>query len=296
MLIRLFFILALMSFSIIAQDQQKDESEDKTQLEKEMEAVDFDSLKEVLKEDMLVPVVIEKKKVVKKIKKKRVIDNTHKFNYPSREDAWNILTSLWLVKNAATLKWDISKPNYGIESNFRRVLETVGYYEKTVHILLIKNPEITHIGLPMGQNEFMLILSIPFIRSMDLSKLEISLLLLEDIFRIEKGYLVKNMNAKLDWLGGNFKSTGFKKENIDNVLKQMSNAIFNKGFSFQQQFELTKQMDLVLKSHPNLWNAYLQLLKKADELVKSNALFKNYLKLYPSPEMQIKWISPESKR
>ena len=37
------------------------------------------------------------------------------------------------------------------------------------------------------------------------------------------------------------------------------------------------------------------LLKKTDELVKSNALFQNYLKLYTSPEMQ-KWISPESRR
>ena len=227
MLTKLLLFLVIMSFCIVAQDQNKEDSEGKTQLEKEMEAVDFNSLKKVLKEDMLVPVVIEKKKV-KKIRK-RVIDNTHKFNYPTREDAWNILTSLWLVKNAATLKWDISKPNYGIESNLRRVLETVGYYEKTIHILLIKNPEVTHIGLPLGQNEFMLVLSIPFIRSMDLSKLEISLLLLEDIFRVERGYLVKNINTKLDWIGGNL-SKGFKKENVDNVLKKMSEAILKKVF------------------------------------------------------------------
>ncbi|MDA9793272.1 hypothetical protein N9B72_01680 [Bacteriovoracaceae bacterium] len=278
------------AFSEVAKSQSE-----KTQLEKEVGAVNFDSLKNVLKNDMLIPIVEGKNTIVKKIKEKRVIDNTQKFNYPNKTDFWKILTQVWLVKNATLLKWDIAKPNYGIESNFRRLLETIGHYEKTFHILLTKNPEITHMGLPFAKNEYMLIISIPFIRSMDLSKLEISLLLLEDVFRIEAGHLKSNIKMDTSWLGTNFKKSGYESKYLIDSLKKMSDAVLKKGFSFQQQFETTKRMDSILKSHPSIWNAYLKLLRKTDDLVKSNVLFKSYLRIYPSPEMQIKWIVPGKK-
>lgn len=292
MLDKLLIILFLILSFAIAEEKISD---DKTQLEKEMETVNFDSLKDVLKEDMLVPVVEGKKDVVKKIVEKRLVDDTVKFNYPTEDDIWRVVTPLWLVKNASTLKWDISKPSYGIESNFKKLLESIGYLEKKINILLIKNPEVTHFALPLAYNEFLFIISIPFIRSMDLSKVEISLLMLEDLIRLEKNYLKTNLKLETKWLGTNFKSEGYKKEYIEDILKRITANIFEKGFSFQQQFETTKQMDLLLKSELNLWNGYLKLLKKIDDLVKGNDIYKNYLKIYPSPEMQIKWISPENK-
>jgi hypothetical protein len=265
---------------------------DKTQLEKEMETVNFGTLKEVLKEDKLKPIIIKKKNKIKVIKKVRKVDHSKKYNMPTEQEFWKIASELWLVKNAALINWDITKPDYGIETSFRRLLETVGYFEKTFHLLLVNNPEITHFSLPTNHNEYILILSVPFIRAMDLSKLEISLLLLEDVFRTERKYFIKNLNADLSWLGGNFYKKKFPKQQINNLLVKYSDVVLKKGFSFQQQYEVTKRMDLVLKSFPNLWNTYLKLLLKIDDLVKGNILFKNYLKIYPSPEMQIKWFTP----
>jgi hypothetical protein len=54
-------------------------------------------------------------------------------------------------------------------------------------------------------------------------------------------------------------------------------------------------MNDLLKSHPDLWNAYVRLLGKIDRLVKGSRQFADYVKLYPSPEMQIRWLAPEEK-
>ena len=54
-------------------------------------------------------------------------------------------------------------------------------------------------------------------------------------------------------------------------------------------------MDKILKSSPESWNSYFKLLKKIDQLVKNNLMYKNYLKIYPSPELQIEWLSPKKK-
>jgi hypothetical protein len=80
---------------------------------------------------------------------------------------------------------------------------------------------------------------------------------------------------------------------IENILGDYSNIVYKKGFNFQQQYETTKAMDRVLKSYPDIWSAYLRLLNKIDRLVKNNLLFKNYTKVYPSPEMQIQWLKPK---
>ena len=54
-------------------------------------------------------------------------------------------------------------------------------------------------------------------------------------------------------------------------------------------------MDNFLKSNPELWNVYFRLLGKIDRMVKTNHQYKDYVKLYPSPEMQVKWLSPPEK-
>jgi hypothetical protein len=82
---------------------------------------------------------------------------------------------------------------------------------------------------------------------------------------------------------------------IEEILKNYNSQIMDKGFSFQQMFEVTKKMDAYLKSSPELWNSYFRLLSKIDRFIKSNNQFKEYIKLYPSPEMQVKWLSPEEK-
>jgi tagatose-1,6-bisphosphate aldolase non-catalytic subunit AgaZ/GatZ len=82
---------------------------------------------------------------------------------------------------------------------------------------------------------------------------------------------------------------------VQELLKNYDQQINQKGYTFQQQFEVTKKMDAYLKSNPELWNTYFKLLGKIDRFVKSNSQYKDYVRLYPSPEMQIKWLSPDEK-
>ena len=57
---------------------------------------------------------------------------------------------------------------------------------------------------------------------------------------------------------------------IEELLKNYDNQVKNKGFTFQQQFEITKKMDAHLKAHPELWNLYFRLLGKIDQFIKVN--------------------------
>jgi hypothetical protein len=120
---------------------------------------------------------------------------------------------------------------------------------------------------------------------------------LEDYFRLEAGYF-KNQVAseKMKKLAG----TSFYVQKpdltmIEELMKNYHKQIYEKGFTFQQQFEVTKKMDSFLKSNPELWNVYFRLLGKLQSFLKVNVQYKDYVKLFPSPEMQLKWISPEDK-
>ena len=173
----------------------------------------------------------------------------------------------------------------------------MGHYEVSFKILVVNSPRIFHMGLPSNK-ELIFVLSLPFLRTMDLSKSEICLLLFEDFKRI-KAALFKN-KIKVPQLkkmvGSNFynKKT-FNKKIIDQTLNHYDEIVFNKGFNFQEQFSVTQQMDLMLKSDLKDWSKYYNLLQKIDDLVKNNALFKDYNKIYPSAELQMNWLRPKSK-
>lgn len=67
-----------------------------------------------------------------------------------------------------------------------------------------------------------------------------------------------------------------------------------KGFNFQEQFETTKEVDALLKNDLKMWNTYVTMIEKIDQLVKNNILYKNYIQIYPSPELQLSWLKPKS--
>jgi hypothetical protein len=285
--------LALSSFlitmSLFAQTE-------KLQDEKELEVVDFKSIKKVLQQDGLSESSHKKVKQVTILKKEQGKIETQRYLYPTEPELWGFISEYWLIKNAQLLNWDFEKPDYGLETSFSSIMETLGFYQKRYKILLVNTPSVVRAAIP-GNDEFILILSIPFIRSMDLSKLEISLLLFEDYLRIEQGYFKKNVSTeKFQKIAGtNFQGHKPDISFVEEMLKNYNNQINNKGYTFQQQFEITKKMDAFLKSNPELWNAYFRLLGKIDRFVKVNAQYKDYVRLYPSPEMQLKWISPEEK-
>lgn len=269
----------------------------KLQEEKELELVNFISVKKVLQKDGLSQSVKLQEKKVQAMKKEQFTVEKSRYNYPTQDELWGIISEYWLVKNAQLLQWDFQKPDYGLEKSFGTILQNMGFYQKKFKILLLNNPSIVRAGIPGSDGEVILLLSVPFIRSLDLSKLEISLLLLEDFFRLDQGYFKTAVETeKLKTLPGtSFHGSKPDMSLIHEVVKKYDHQINEKGFTFQQQFETTKKMDSFLKSNPELWNVYFRLLGKIDRMVKTNHQYKDYVRLYPSPEMQVKWLSPPEK-
>lgn len=269
---------------------------EKLQEEKELEVVNFNSIKKILIQDGLSEAAKKKEKQVQILKKEQAKVETGRFMYPTESEIWGFTTEYWLIKNAQILDWDFEKPDYGIDKSFRTLMQDLGFYQKKFKILLVNSPNIVRAALP-GNDEIVLIISVPFIRMMDLSKLEISLMLFEDFLRLDLGYFKKSVaTEKLTKIAGsNFQGAKPDISFVEELLKNYSTQINEKGYSFQQMFEVTKKMDAYLKSNPELWNAYFRLLGKMDRFLKTNIQFKDYIKLYPSPEMQVKWLSPDEK-
>lgn len=273
-------------------------SQDPTQTpeEAEKDLLDYTNIKSVLKNDGLMEQKKKKERIVKEIKKQKKQISISRYSYPDKDDFWPQISEYWLVKNAQLLRWDFPKPEYGIDTAFKGLLENFGFYNRHFKILIINSPKMTHFGLPAGKDQYIFVISLPFMRTMDLTKVDIALLLFEDMLRLDEGYFQENLGLKTDFLGTNFYGKEAPDEKfLKKFLDGYTDIIFNKGFNFQQQFEVTKKIDGYLKADPVLWNAYFNLLKKIDRLTKNDLLYKDYLKIYPSPELQIQWISPQKK-
>ncbi len=282
-------------------EQKKVEEKEQTptNLEQRAETVNFNAIQDVLKNDRLDVQVQKIEQKVKTVAKERFAAEARKYEIPPASEFWGFFSEYWLVKNATVLKWDFSKPDYGLDASFAEFLERMGMLEKKFKILLIDTPAVPHFALPTYPNEFLFILSVPFIRTLDLSKLEISILLFEDVVRSQAGYFQKAVSTPelTKVLGTNFLSA--KKLDMtpfNTTFKKYDEMIFDKGMDFQQQYEVTKQMDQLLRSDLKLWNTYVGLLKKIDELVKSNLLYRKYVEIYPSPELQLGWLIPKKER
>jgi hypothetical protein len=275
-------------------ENSKDNKDDGKESNKDL--LDFTSIKDIIKKDGLEGELKKKQDEKRKYLDSKKLRDMKRFNVPSQDVFWSFFSELWLVKNATILKWDIHKPDFEIEKSFTAFLENQGHFEKKIKILLTESTEIAHAALPSNQDEYIFILSLPFIRTLDLSKVEISLILFEDFIRVRRGYF-KNfvMDKELEnYLGTNFMGKPFDKKLIDGHLKKYNQLLFEKGFSFQEQFETTKEVDVLLKTDLKMWNTYLTMLEKIDNLTKTNALYKKYSQIYPSPELQLNWLKPKS--
>lgn len=292
---KIFFLvigLNFVMFSFAVDNQKGDDG-----LEKEGELLDFQSIKDVLKNDGLDVNAVKKEKTYQKAKDARITKQKKMFDIPDSVDFWGFITELWLVKNAPLTRWDFQKPEYNLESSLAVFFEKMGVYERPFKILLVNSPHICHYALPGHGKEIIFLLSQPFIRTLDLSKLEISILLFEDYTRytmdIFKGKVKGNELEKI--LGSNFDGKKFDVSPFNNILAQYDKIILEKGFSFNEQFSVTKRMGDILKSDMKLWNSYINLIKKIDELIKTNLLYAKYNDIYPSPELQLGWLVPKSR-
>lgn len=266
--------------------------------DKEKELLDFSSIKEIIKKDGLEGELKKKEQEKRVYLDQKKLNEMKRFNVPTEDVFWNMFSELWLVKNAPVLKWDFHKPDFDLEKSFIAMLENQGHFEKKIKILLLDTTEVIHAALPTNDQEFIFLLSVPFIRTLDLSKVEISILLFEDFLRARKGYFKNYVTSKeLEaYMGSNFAGKPFNKKLVDEHLAKYNHVLMEKGFSFQDQFEVTKEMDAFLKSDLKIWNTYLTMLEKIDQLTKTNALYKKYGQIYPSPELQLNWLRPKPSR
>lgn len=279
-------ILMLMSFNLLAQETPNSE------------LLDFSSIKEIIKKDGLQEELSKKGNSQKKQDTKKANSDKKKFNVPKEDEFWNMFSELWLVKNATKLKWDFQKPDFDLESSFKELLESQGHFEKKFKILLIDSTELVHAALPSNENEFIFVLSYPFIKSLDLSKVEISLVLFEDFLRARRGYFKNFVKSKeLDlYFGSNFQGKKFDKALINKHLLKYNQKLFEKGFSFQEQFDVTMEMNSLLKPNATMWNTYYRLLEKIEIMTKDNVLYKKHNQIYPSAELQKNWLRPKETR
>ena len=273
-------------------------SQEKTIDEKKAELLDFKSIKNILKNDNLAKIVEKKKKALENtvVKKEKKVEES--FLVPTKDEIWSFISEYWIVLNAQKLKWDFKKPHYGVVSHFEAFLEKMGFLEKKFKILILDTPLVAHFSLPANKNHSLFLLSLPFMRTLDLTKQEISMLLFEDFIRQRKGYFRDFVSLKefKVLLGSNFKKGKLKTESFFKVHKRFDQFIFNKGFSFQQQFLVTKEVSRLLKGHPEYLSVYINLLKKIDYLIKTKKEFKSYVNIYPSPELQLNWLKNENSK
>lgn len=279
------FFTALFPFATFSQEKELPVNSD---------FVDFNNIKGVLQKDGLEKVV-EKKQEVAQVKKIEKIDTSKKlYELPNDADFWDIMIQYWLVKNTAILKWDFERPDFGVAESFSSILRELGEVGLSYRILYLNSSNITHFAFPLAKDKYLFLVSVPFIKTMDLSKIQISLMLYEDLIRVKQGHFEANIsqaNVKALKNGNFYKGVAPTKE-IKNFLDDIDSLIYTKGYNFQQQYEVTKYVNTVLVNNKKYWQNYYLLLQKIDDLVKSNLMYKNYSKIYPSPELQINWIDP----
>ncbi|MBF0359584.1 MAG: hypothetical protein HQK49_01140 [Oligoflexia bacterium] len=261
--------------------------------------IDFSNIKKIIKNDLLEEVVVKKNEIIQNNKKEQQRKKVETYRFPSIDDFWSFISEYWIVQNSSKLMWDFEKSDQGLDIAVQTMLENLGLYEVKFKILLTNNTSLFHFALPAGNNECIFLLSYPFMRSLDLTKTETALLIVEDYFRLTQNYFKEYVYEKdLDkFIGGNFYQKNFDLKLINKVLKNYSYMIFEKGFSHQQQYEVTKKMAESIRVQPNLLASYATLLNKQDLLVKNknNKEYSSYInKIYPTPETQLQWLSKNS--
>jgi hypothetical protein len=290
-----FISIAFLVLSSSSQAQQGSTQTPPTSAEQQQELLDFPAIRSILQSDDLDQSATKTEVKVERQRTQRQEQNRNLFNIPGNDVFWTFMSEYWIVKNAPILRFDFSKPDYGIAPAFSSFLEQMGIYEQGFKILLINSPMVPHFALPSNpRGDVLFILSVPFIRTLDLSRQEISLLLFENLLRHRQGYFQNMlMTPELEkFIGSNFEGAALDKSMIENLFKQYDKIIYEQGFQFQQQFEITRLMDQHLKNDLPVWNTYYNLIRKIDELVKSNTLYQRYNVIYPSTELQLNWLRP----
>ena len=255
--------------------------------------VDFSSVRALLKSDNLERRAREKERTAARRKERALKERSRSFDLPGKGDFWGLLSELWLVRNADLLKWDVRRPDRGLEDSFAGLLSSLGRHGQRFRILLTDSRAVSHVSLPADPGDAILVLSVPFLEALGASLLETALLLHEDLVRSEAGFFkdfVLEGPAKT-LIGGNFEGKPWPKDAVEGALAAYDRLVLARGFDFKQQFQVTKASDRALGGNAAYRRAYRGLVAKKDRLVGSDPSFRGYARLYPSPELQMNWLA-----
>jgi len=283
-------ILFFLSFSSTSISNEKSRGK--------IEKLRFDNLEKAIKDDKLKKIIKNERKKIKLSYKTKKKNFKNLYNFPTEGEFWNFFSDYWLIKNEPILKWNYQRTDYKLIDFVKKFFKDQGVLDKSISVLLLNTPVMFYGIMPTKNNKLIFLLSNPFIKILDLSKEEISLLFFQEYIRNKEGILFKYL--KSDLLANKFSSNFYKKNFsisfIEPVQKAFNDLYLYKGFNFQDQYNLTKALNIHLQSNLKLWGTYINLLKKIDSLTKSNSLYKDYIKKFPSPELQINWLTDKFKK
>jgi hypothetical protein len=253
---------------------------------------ELNQLKKVIKNDLLEEEIQKKKLLQAEKEKERLKKEEKKSHFMREEDFWSFCSEYWLVSKRSDLFWDFDHPDYGVEPAVIELFKRLLIYQSEIRLLFVKTNQMTYMYLPANKGHSIILFSVPFMKTLDLSKMEVAILVLESVLRSEMNDFTRYVTSKelKDLWGKNFFQQKMNLDVFKKVLQQYDYFIYKKGFQFQQQFELTKKMTSILRPHPKLLKLYINLLQKLDVLVKTQPLYRFHAQIYPSPEFQLKWI------
>ena len=241
-------------------------------------------IKDILVKDKLIKE--EDKNKIDELKRKVEQDNLNftKENQINKADFLNLVANLWLVKREKILKWDFKKVDYGVNEVFQNLLKKFSTSGLNYKILYLNSDAVVHYGLSMGDS-YLLLISKPFIERLDLSKQEIALILFEEYIRLNSNIVEEKLMSHI----GDFQVSNLNPI-IDKTLLFYDDYILNKGFTFQDQYELVKSVAINIKNDKKVVELYRGLNDKIKNLIILDKSFHGYSKRFPSPDLKEKWL------
>lgn len=242
-------------------------------------------LKEILKNDHIKQGA-KRSQVQKKVKQTQKMKGSK--GIVGKSDLRKVIKNLWLIRNNFVLKWDKKLPDYGLKDTISEIFLAFGVKGFKYKVLFVHTNLITHQMIQVSGKEFIFIVSKVFAEQLDLSKQEISLLLLESYVRATNDMHRTNFREFSPKKGENLKEK--INQYIEENLKHMDSEIFNYQGSFESEDIVLKNIFNGLSSKKNFLKIYKRMLGKINELLRNDARFKYFSSRFPSPEIKLNWL------
>ena len=118
-----------------------------------------------------------------------------------------------------------------------------------------------------------------------MSKQEISLILLEEYLRLKLNLLHQKISKKVT------KVEVKNRNSFEEYWGILDEEIIKIGFSFQEQFNLTKETVNYIKQDAKISEMYQRLNDKIKLLIEGESQYSFYSKIYPSPDLKETWLA-----